>query len=136
MSGVNHSQFIQPLVNFCFASMYYQKKHTINEALNNLHQNNSMNIQHESEGRGGRFFLSEGDRDLAEMTYIWDGDERFIIQHTEVDPSLEGKGVGKALIAAGVEFAKEKHVKILPVCPYAKKVMERSEEYQEVLFKS
>jgi predicted GNAT family acetyltransferase len=94
-----------------------------------------MNIQHEDDGKSGRFFISEGDKDLAEMTYSWDGDERFIIEHTEVDPSLEGKGIGKALVAAGVEFAREKGVKILPACPYTKKVMERAAEYQDVLYK-
>ena len=92
-----------------------------------------MNIQHEETGKGGRFFISEGGRDIAEMTYIWAGEQRIIIDHTEVDPSLEGKGVGKALVARGVEFAREKGLSILPLCPYAKKVIERTPEYQDVL---
>ncbi len=95
-----------------------------------------MNIQHEATGKGGRFFLHENGKDLAEMSYVWAGEERFIIDHTEVDPSLEGKGVGKALVATGVEFAREKKASILPLCPYAKKVMERMPEYADVLFKS
>jgi predicted GNAT family acetyltransferase len=94
-----------------------------------------MQIQHENTAKGGRFFLSENGKDMAEMVYVWAGAERFIIDHTEVDPSLEGKGVGKALVAAGVEFARERGVKILPLCPYAKKVLTRSEEYQDVLSK-
>ena len=95
-----------------------------------------MNIQHEANAKGGRFYLSEDGKDLAEMVYVWAGDSRFIIEHTEVDPSLEGKGVGKALVAAGVEFAREKKVTILPLCPYAKKVMERMPDYADVLFKA
>ena len=94
-----------------------------------------MLIQHEVLGKGGRFFLSEGGKDLAEMVYVWAGADKFIIEHTAVDPSLEGKGVGKALVAAGVGFAREKGVTILPLCPYAKKVMERTPEYADVLFK-
>ena len=95
-----------------------------------------MNIQQEENGRGGRFYISENGNDLAEMSYRWSGNEHFIIDHTEVDPSLEGKGIGKALVARGVEFAREKGVTILPLCPYAKKVIERTPEYADVLFKS
>jgi predicted GNAT family acetyltransferase len=95
-----------------------------------------MNIQHEDTGRGGRFYISEEGRDLAEMVYHWDGDKRMVIDHTEVDPSLEGKGIGKALVARGVEFAREKGIVIVPVCPYAKKVMERTPEYADVLSRS
>jgi uncharacterized protein len=96
----------------------------------------AMHIQHEETAKGGRFFISEGGKDLAEMAYVWAGNERFIIEHTEVDPSLEGQGVGKALVAAGVDFARERRVTILPLCPYAKKVMERTDDYADVLFKS
>jgi len=95
-----------------------------------------MNIQHEETGKGGRFFLHQDGKDLAEMSYVWAGDQRFIIDHTEVDSSLEGKGVGKALVTTAVEFAREKGVLILPLCPYAKKVIERTPEFQDVVFKS
>ena len=92
-----------------------------------------MNILQEEKGKHGRFYISEDGKDLAEMVYHWDRDDRIVIDHTEVDPSLEGKGIGKALVARGVEFAREKGIIILPVCPYAKKVMERTPEYADVL---
>jgi predicted GNAT family acetyltransferase len=95
-----------------------------------------MNIQQEESGNEGLFFITEEDHELAEMVYQWDGDKRIIIDHTEVDPSLEGKGIGKALVARAVEFAREKGITILPICPYAKKVMERTPEYADVLSRS
>lgn len=95
-----------------------------------------MNIQHETTERGGRFFISEAGKDIAEMAYVWAGTERIVITHTEVDPSLEGKGVAKDLVASGVAFAREKGIHIQPVCPYAKHIMERTPEYADVLFKS
>jgi predicted GNAT family acetyltransferase len=94
-----------------------------------------MLIQHEETAHGGRFYLSEDGNDLAEMVYSRQGEHQITILHTEVDPSLEGKGVGKALVAAAVEYARAGDIKIYPICPYAKKVLERTEEYQDVLVK-
>lgn len=95
-----------------------------------------MHIQHEESGKGGRFFIQEEGRDVAEMTYVRVGDERIIIDHTEVDDSLGGQGVGKMLVDAGVAMAREKGLTIMPLCPFAKKVMERTDEYADVLSKS
>lgn len=95
-----------------------------------------MLIQHDETPVAGRFFLSENGNDLAQMVYSRQGESQITILHTEVDPSLEGKGVGKALVAAAVEYARANNIKILPLCPYAKKVLERTEEYQDVLIKA
>lgn len=48
---------------------------------------------------------------------------KFVIRHTEVDPSLEGKGIGRALLNKSFAYAREHGMKILPICPYAKNVM-------------
>jgi uncharacterized protein len=94
-----------------------------------------MNIQHEYNDGRGRFFIQEEGRDLAEMDYnLRNG--AMVILHTEVDPSLEGKGVGKALVDAAATYAREQKMHILPYCPFAKKVLERSSEYADLLQKS
>lgn len=93
-----------------------------------------MEIQHKDDGKKGVFFIEENGKRIAEMTYVWSGENRFIIDHTEVDPSQEGKGIAKLLVKAGVDFARANQHKILPVCPYAKKVLERTDEYKDILF--
>ena len=67
------------------------------------------------------------------MTYSWAGDDKFIIDHTEVDEEYGGKGLGKDLVKAGVEYAREKNVKVIPLCPFAKKVIAKTPEFQDVL---
>ncbi len=67
------------------------------------------------------------------MTYVWAGEQKMIIDHTEVDPSLKGKGVGKQLVNAAVEKARAGNFKIVPLCPFAKAVLEKSEEYADVI---
>jgi uncharacterized protein len=94
-----------------------------------------MNIQHESKDDRGRFFIKEDGKDLAEMDYKLRNGE-MVILHTEVDESLAGKGVGKALVDAGVDYVREQKLFITPLCSYAKKVLERSSEYADVLQKS
>jgi predicted GNAT family acetyltransferase len=93
-----------------------------------------MLVQQEDNGKKGAFFVEEDGERLAEMTYVWSGADKFIIDHTEVSDKLGGKGVGKQLVAAAVEFAREKNLKIIPLCPFAKSVLTKVTDYHDVLF--
>ena len=93
-----------------------------------------MEIKQQDDGKKGLFYLEENGKQLATMTYVHAGDTRIIIDHTEVNPGNEGKGLGKLLVKAGVDFAREKHYKIMPLCPYAKSVFDKTPEYKDVLF--
>lgn len=93
-----------------------------------------MEIQQQDNGIKGSFYIEESSEPLAEMTYVWSGADKIIIDHTEVSPKLEGKGIGKQLVHKAVEFAREKHIKILPLCPFAKAVFNKVDAYHDVLF--
>ena len=93
-----------------------------------------MEIQHHKEEKGGMFYVSNETKKLAEMTYVWAGAEKMIIDHTSVDPSLKGQGVGKQLVNEAVLFAREKGIKILPLCPFAKAVFGKEPGFSDVLF--
>jgi uncharacterized protein len=92
-----------------------------------------MNIELEKTEHGGEFIVKEEGERLGELTYRLAGDSRMTIDHTGVDPSLRGKGVGRDLVVKAVEFARENDLKIMPVCPYARKIMEESDEFADVL---
>lgn len=92
-----------------------------------------MNIQQNDNGKKGAFYIEQEGETLAEMTYVWAGAEKFIIDHTEVSERLAGKGAGKQLVAAAVNFAREKGVKIFPLCPFAHSVFDKVAEYKDVL---
>ena len=80
-----------------------------------------------------RFFIGEDAKHaIAEITFIPEGDV-LTIDHTLVDPSLKGQGIGQKLVMKVVELAREENKKIIPVCPFAKKVLTGSEEYKDVL---
>ncbi len=80
------------------------------------------------------FYLGDSpDKPDAMMTYVPNGDDKIVIDHTEVNEALRGQGIGQQLVAAAVEYARDTHKKIVPVCPYAKKILEENKEYQDVL---
>ena len=92
-----------------------------------------MNIQHHSDGRKGSFFLDENSKRLAEMVYVMAGSNRLIIEHTEVDESLKGQGVGAKLLEALVDFARREGIKVLPLCPFAKATFQKRQDLRDVL---
>jgi predicted GNAT family acetyltransferase len=94
-----------------------------------------MLIQHKLVGNKGMFYVGQEGAILAEMVYSLPSPQKMIIEHTEVDDSLGGKGVGKQLVATAVEYARTHHIKIIPMCPYAKSVLDRTPEWQDVLDK-
>ena len=67
------------------------------------------------------------------MTYTIPFSNLIIIDHTEVKPDLKGKGVGKEMLYKIVEMAREKNVKILPLCPFANAMFKKLEDINDVL---
>ena len=92
-----------------------------------------MEIKFEQKATKGAFFIEENGQRLGEMTFSRAGDDLFIIDHTEVSDALKGKGAGKQLVAAAVDYARKNKIKILPLCPFAKSVFDKVKEYQDVL---
>ena len=54
-----------------------------------------MEIQQSDDGKKGAFYIEQDGERLAEMTYVWAGETKFIIEHTEVSDKLAGKGAAK-----------------------------------------
>ncbi|MBC7884648.1 MAG: N-acetyltransferase [Saprospiraceae bacterium] len=92
-----------------------------------------MEIQHLENGTKGKFYITLNGKAAAEMTYVWVGSSKFIIEHTEVDELLKGKGAGKQMLQKAVEFARTKGVKIIPLCPFAKSVFDKVDSFKDVL---
>lgn len=92
-----------------------------------------MNIERIEHGSKGAFIIKVKNERLAEMTYSKAGEKLIIIDHTEVSDALRGKGAGKQLVSAAVEYARKYQIKILPLCPFAKSVFDKSPEFNDVL---
>ena len=92
-----------------------------------------MTIQLEETEKKGRASAKENGTTLAEMTFSKAGAHLLIINHTDVDESLRGQGVGRKMLDKIVEHAREHQLKIMPLCPFAKSVFNKDQSIADVL---
>jgi predicted GNAT family acetyltransferase len=90
-------------------------------------------IEHKSGETKGAFVIKVGGESRGELTYSKAGDTKIIIDHTHVDESLRGTGVGKELVMNAAAWAREEGVTVIPLCPYAKIVFEQTKELHDLL---
>ena len=93
-----------------------------------------MDIQQTEDGKKGEFYYEVEGNKLGQMTYTYAGTDKIIIDHTEVDESVKGQGVGYKLVEASVNFARANNLKIMPLCPFANAVFRKRSEYSDVRF--
>ncbi len=56
-----------------------------------------------------------------------------LFSHTEVPKELGGRGIAKALVRAGLKYARDSNLKVMPVCPFFAKYIAEHEEEQDIL---
>ena len=79
-----------------------------------------------------RFEIDLGDGQLAIAEYTLPAG-KIMFTHTEVPPEHEGKGLGSALIRAGLSAARERGLQVIPICPFFARYMQKHEEEQDLL---
>jgi predicted GNAT family acetyltransferase len=67
------------------------------------------------------------DGELSRVEYRIAGDA-FMINHTEVPPSLGGRGIAGKLVAAAVAYARSANLRVVPNCSYARAWLEKHPE--------
>ncbi len=81
----------------------------------------------------GRIFArDESGKLLAEVTFP-DRDGAAEIDHTFVDPSLEGRGMAGQLLQAAADALRAEGRKVRPTCSYAVRWFEKHPEQRDLL---
>ena len=91
-----------------------------------------MRIEQEENGSKGQFVIYENNERAGEMTYTYAGEDKIIIDHTGIGEQYNGKGFGKDLFYKVIEFARSKNLKVIPLCPFAKKMFDRDETLNDL----
>jgi predicted GNAT family acetyltransferase len=53
--------------------------------------------------------------------------------HTEVDPSLEGHGLGGRLVGAALDDIRARGLHVVPICPFVRSYLDEHPEYQDLV---
>ncbi len=81
-----------------------------------------------------RFYIGENETATkAEITWVPSGNNVIIVDHTHVSEELRGQGIAQLLVDQVATMAREEGLTIIPTCPYAKKILEGSEKYSQLL---
>ena len=75
--------------------------------------------------------LLDGAR-VGELVYRADG-ETLSLLHKEVDRSLEGRGLGSALVGRALDDIRSRGLRIVPLCPFVGDYIERHPEYADLV---
>lgn len=90
-------------------------------------------MEHSEHDAKGAFFIQQNGVRVAEMSYSRTNPAMVIIDHTQVDASLSGQGVGRHLLDALVQWARATGTQLVPLCPFAKAQFDKDPAIRDVL---
>ena len=79
-----------------------------------------------------RFEIDLGDGSVAIAEYTLPAG-KIMFTHTEVPEAHEGKGIGTALIRFALDAARERGLKVIPICPFFAAYMQKNADAQDLL---
>lgn len=84
----------------------------------------------------GRFsYYNLANKLIGEITFTQIAPNCISIDHTFVHPSYRNQGIARKLLQSVLQLATEKNWQIVPVCPYAKKILQSEVQLQPFLKK-
>lgn len=60
-------------------------------------------------------------------------DEVITLEHTEVEPALEGKGAATAIIEKTLDYIEQRGFRLVPLCPFVVAYLKRHPEWKRIL---
>ena len=96
--------------------------------------NQAVTITREETGSKGRYQATVAGHDgTGELTYSRMSETKIIADHTGVDDSLRGMGVGKALVERLIADARSDGFAIVPLCPFVRAQYQQHPEWADVM---
>ena len=80
-----------------------------------------------------RYELLVAGEPAGELVYRNRGEEVVAFLHTEVDPNIQRRGLGSALVVAALDDARERGLRVVPICPFVDAYIRRHPEYADLV---
>lgn len=92
---------------------------------------NDVEINKDANGYGS-FIIHHENQPAGEMTFQLSGN-KITVDHTEVEPEFEGKGLAKKMFLGMIDYARENKLKVIANCSYVKAQMQKNkDQYADV----
>jgi predicted GNAT family acetyltransferase len=88
-----------------------------------------LEVVHNPEAR--RFEIHYGE-EMARLEYRLRA-STIIYTHTVVPPSLKGHGIAERLAREALDYARERGLSVVPLCPYVADYIEKHAEYSDLV---
>ena len=72
-------------------------------------------------------------KERAVLEYRSNKEGKFFITHTEVPPTLQGKGIAGILVLHVFDYIRENNMRMIPVCPYVKSYLKKHPEHMDLV---
>lgn len=93
-----------------------------------------MKYENKQTGNGGIITLSNDTDEIGRLTYtVFPEEQRLVISFVLVHRQFEGRGMGKYLVEESIRFARDNNWKVYPHCSYARSVMKRLNDVDDLL---
>jgi uncharacterized protein len=89
-----------------------------------------VNVRNDSANERFLVELPEGE---GELVYHRIAPHTLELVHTEVAPTLRGRGVGEALAEAAIASARAEGLSIVPTCPYVQRWLAKHPEHRDLV---
>jgi hypothetical protein len=84
-----------------------------------------VSIEREEANGSHEFVLRVDGTRLGFLEFTRPGGSVMRIEYVEVSHELRGTGLGKQLVEKAVAFAREEKLRVVPICSYARAVIQR-----------
>ena len=88
-----------------------------------------LDVRH---NEGNQTFEVWIDGHLSKLDYIQE-EKNFVITHVGVHPEHRGQGVAGKIVEAGLQYAREHQLRVIPMCSYAAAYIRRNPQHRELL---